>query len=113
MAEPAESDKGKQPSRGDAVRAAAAQAIHAAGGQAQLTRDRAQELADELAGVAVRVRDALDELRQPSSEELKALRADLAALEARVKTLEDAAAKPKKRAPARKSAPKKRGAASS
>ena len=101
--------KGKQASRGDAVRTAAAQAIHAAGGQAQLTRERAQELADEFAGIAVRLRDVLG---PPSSDELRALRADLAALEARVAKLEDATARPKRRAPARKPAPK-RGAASS
>jgi polyhydroxyalkanoate synthesis regulator phasin len=104
MAESTKSSKAKQPSRGEAVRAAAAQAIHAAGGQAQLTRDRAQELADELAGIAVRVRDVLDELRPPSADDVKALRTDLAALEARVAKLEKAA--PKRRATAKKSAPK-------
>ena len=97
----------KPASRGDTVRAAASQAIHAAGGQAQLTRERAQELADELVGVAARVRDALDELRPPSTDEIKALRAELAALEERVAKLEVARAAPARRASSRKPAAKR------
>ena len=78
----------KQPSRGDAVRAAAAQAIEATAGQAGFTRERAQQLADELVHAAGRFRETLEELRPAGSDELAALRERVAALEARVRTLE-------------------------
>jgi polyhydroxyalkanoate synthesis regulator phasin len=86
-------DKGKpanpaKQSRADAVRAAAAQAVQSAAGQAQITRERAQELADELTGAATRMRATLDDLRPPTAEDLKRLRAELAALEERVAALE-------------------------
>jgi polyhydroxyalkanoate synthesis regulator phasin len=80
----------KQPSRGDAVRAAAAQAIEATAGQAGFTRERAQQLADELVHAAGRFRETLEELRPAGSDELAALRERVAALEARVETLEKA-----------------------
>jgi polyhydroxyalkanoate synthesis regulator phasin len=75
-------------SRADAVRTAAAQAVQSAAGQAQLTRERAQDLADELSGAATRVRATLDDLRPPTAEDVKGLRADLARLEERVDALE-------------------------
>jgi polyhydroxyalkanoate synthesis regulator phasin len=78
----------KQPSRGDAVRAAAAQAIEATAGQAGFTRERAQQLADELVSAAGRVRDTLEDLRPAGSDELVALRERVEALEARVQKLE-------------------------
>ena len=78
----------KQQSRGDAVRAAAAQAIEATAGQAGLTRERAQQIADELVSAAGRVRDTLEDLRPAGTEELVALRERVEALEARVKKLE-------------------------
>ena len=80
----------KQPSRGDAVRAAAAQAIEATAGQAGFTRERAQQLADELVHAAGRFRETLEELRPAGSDELAALRERVHALEARVATLEKA-----------------------
>jgi polyhydroxyalkanoate synthesis regulator phasin len=80
----------KQPSRGDAVRAAAAQAIEATAGQAGFTRERAQQLADELVSAAGRVRDTLEDLRPAGSDELIALRERVEALEARVQKLETA-----------------------
>jgi polyhydroxyalkanoate synthesis regulator phasin len=80
----------KQPSRGDAVRAAAAQAIEATAGQAGFTRERAQQLADELVSAAGRVRDTLEDLRPAGSDELIALRERVQALEARVRKLETA-----------------------
>src|SRR4030095_11261157 len=80
-------DPAKQ-SRAEAVRAAAAQAVQSAAGQAQITRDRAQELADELTGAATRVRAALGDLPAPPAEDFKRLRAELAALEERVAALE-------------------------
>ena len=103
---------------------------------------RAQELADELVGVATRlreaigsdelnrlretlsaggaesaataarVREAVEGLRPPTSEQLDALRAQVAALEARVAELEAGAATPvPAHAPARKAAPRKAPAA--
>ncbi len=57
-------------------------------GQAQGTRDRAQELVDELAGTAGRLRDALEELRPVAREDVKGLGARLDALERRVAELE-------------------------
>jgi polyhydroxyalkanoate synthesis regulator phasin len=85
----------KQQSRSDVVRSAAAQAIEATAGQAGLTRERAQQLADELAHAATRVRETLDELRPAGHDELRVLRERVAALEERVSTLEGA--QPKKR----------------
>ena len=82
--------KKQQPSRGDAVRAAAAQAIEATAGQAGFTRERAQQLADELVSAAGRVRDTLEDLRPAGSDELLALRERVDALETRVQKLETA-----------------------
>ena len=78
----------KQPSRGDAVRAAAAQAIEATAGQAGFTRERAQQIADELVHAAGRFRETLEELRPVGSDELVTLREQVEALEARVAKLE-------------------------
>ena len=80
----------KQQSRGDAVRAAAAQAIEATAGQAGFTRERAQQLADELVHAAGRFRETLEELRPAGTDELNALRERVAVLEARVAKLEAA-----------------------
>jgi polyhydroxyalkanoate synthesis regulator phasin len=78
-------------SRTEAVRSAVDQAFQATAGTAtQGARDRAQDLVDELAQAAGRVREALDDLRPPTAEEIKALRADLKALEERVAALERA-----------------------
>ena len=70
-----------KPSRADAVRGAAVQAFQATAGQAGVTRERAQELADELAQAAGRFMGALDELRPASADEIRSLREDLRALE--------------------------------
>ena len=86
-------DKGPA-GRADAVRTAAVQAFQATAGQAGITRERAQELADELVGAAGRVIGALDELRPASADDIRALRDDLRALEGRVAALEAAAARP-------------------
>jgi polyhydroxyalkanoate synthesis regulator phasin len=80
----------KPQSRGDAVRAAAAQAIEATAGQAGFTRERAQQLADELVSAAGRFRETLEDLRPAGSDEIAALRERIDTLEARVKTLEAA-----------------------
>jgi polyhydroxyalkanoate synthesis regulator phasin len=98
----------KKQSRGDAVRAAAAQAIEATAGQAGVTRERAQQIADELVSAAGRFRETLEDLRPAGSDELTALRERVAALEARVAKLEAARTTtrrrttPAKRPPARK-----------
>jgi polyhydroxyalkanoate synthesis regulator phasin len=84
----------KQPSRGDAVRAAAAQAIEATAGQAGVTRERAQQVADDLVHVANRFRETLEELRPVGSDDLRTLRERVATLERRVAALESATAKP-------------------
>jgi polyhydroxyalkanoate synthesis regulator phasin len=76
-------------SRTEAVRKAVDQAFQATAGNAtQGARDRAQELVDELAQAAGRVREALDDLRPPTADEIRRLRADLRALEERVAVLE-------------------------
>jgi hypothetical protein len=84
-------DDKRSAGRADAMRAAAAQAFEATAGQAGLTRERAAELADELASAAGRIRGALDELRPASADEVRSLRRELRALEARVARLEIAA----------------------
>src|SRR3954452_9429952 len=83
--------------RADAVRSAATQAFQATAGQAGITRERAQDLADELVSAAGRMIGALDELRPATADDVRSLREDLRALEGRVAALEAAAAKPKPR----------------
>ena len=79
-------------SRTEAVRSAVEQAFQSqAATAASATRDargRAQDLVDDLAQTAGRVREVLDDLRPPTSEEIRGLRADLRALEERVAKLE-------------------------
>ena len=77
--------------RADAVRTAVDQAFQAAAGQAQVTRERAQELVDELSGAAGRLRDVLEDLRPPSTDEVRDLREEVRALAERVAKLEAAA----------------------
>jgi len=100
--EPAE-----KPSRGDAVRSAAAQAIEATAGQAGFTRERAQQLADELVHAASRFRETLEDLRPAGTDELRTLRERVAELEERVAKLERA---PKRAAPRRRTVPAKAAA---
>jgi polyhydroxyalkanoate synthesis regulator phasin len=97
----AEKDDKTPAGRADAVRSAAVQAFQATAGQAGITRERAQELADELVSAAGRMIGALDELRPASADDIRSVREDLQALEGRVAALEAAAA-----APARKTKPK-------
>jgi hypothetical protein len=80
--------KPKKASRADAVRDAVDQAF------TQIPRERLSDLLDELGNTAGRVRGAVDELRPASEAEVKALRAELADLAARVAALE-AEPKPK------------------
>jgi len=110
----AENDDAPQPSRADAVRGAAVQAFQATAGQAGVTRERAQELADELASAAGKLIGAFDELRPATADEVRALRTEVRDLGARVAALESALKGPSAPAPARttaKSAAAKRPAA--
>ena len=79
-------------SRTEAVRSAVEQAFQQQAASAARTtqgaRDRAQDLVDDLAQAAGKVREALDDLRPPTGEEIRGLRADLEALERRVAKLE-------------------------
>ena len=79
-------------SRTDAVRTAVEQAFQSQASSAanatQSARDRAQDLVDDLAQAAGKVREALDDLRPPTAEDIRSLRADLARLEKRVAALE-------------------------
>ena len=77
-------------SRTDQVRSAVDMAFQAAG--AQLGRERAIDLADELASAAQRVREALEELRPPNADDLKRVARRLSAIERRLGDLESAAA---------------------
>lgn len=87
-----EEPKPQRASRADAVRTAVDQAFHA--GQAQVTRERerAQRQAggviSDLAQIATRARETLDELRPPTGEDVRALREAVLALELRVTSLE-------------------------
>lgn len=96
-------DKKEPKSRADQVRAAVEQAFQATAEQAEQTRGRAQDIADELAGVATRLREALDELRPPTADEIRALSSKLDDLDARVRKLETGGAA---KAPRAKAAPK-------
>ncbi len=91
----------KQPAQAaDAVFSAVDQAFQA--GQSQFTRERASELVDDLSQVAGRLREALDDLRPITAEDIKALGDKIDALDARVAKLEKPAAAPARRAPAKR-----------
>src|SRR3954453_216549 len=92
MADP---DERRPPGRAEAVRIAAVQAFQSTAGQAGITRERAQDLADELAQAAGRLIGAFDELRPASADDVRSLREQVAALEQRVAALEATAAQPK------------------
>jgi polyhydroxyalkanoate synthesis regulator phasin len=91
MADP---DERRAPGRAEAVRGAAVQAFQSTAGQAGITRERAQDLADELAQAAGRLVGAFDELRPATADDVRSLREQVAALEQRVAALEAAGAKP-------------------
>lgn len=96
----------------DAVRSAVDRTFQVTLGQAQVTRERAQELVDELAQATGRVRDLLEDLRVATKEDVKALRAEVRALERRVGALEATltAKAPAKRAAAKRPAAAKKAA---
>ena len=105
-----ESDKRRRAVRPEDVRAAVDQAFQAGMGQARGTTERAQELVDELAQAAGRVRDALDELRPPTGEDVRSLRESIGALERRVAALEKTGGATRTRKASRKASPRKKSA---
>ena len=72
--------------RADQVRSAVEEAFQNA--SSQLTRERAQEIADELSSAADRVRDALEQIRPPTGDDVRRLVDRLSTLERRVAALE-------------------------
>jgi ABC-type transporter Mla subunit MlaD len=92
-------DGGRRASRAEAVRSAVDQAFQEAASQgvtaAETGRDRAQDIVDQLAQAAGRVRDIVDELRPPTGDDLRTLQETVAQLEKRVSELEQAQATPK------------------
>lgn len=110
----ASTDDPKPSSRVESVRSVAAQALEATAEQAAATQRRASSLADELFHAAGRVREALEELRPSTAEDVKALRERLDALEARVAARESAPPRPpatRSRAAAKPAATKEPSAA--
>jgi len=111
------SKQGGGPGPGDAVgavRTAVERTFQATAGGAQSTRGRAQELVDEVAGVAGRVRALVDELNVV--EEIRSLRSEVDALSRRVAELERSggSGRPARKPPgARKPAAKKKRASQS
>jgi polyhydroxyalkanoate synthesis regulator phasin len=94
--------------RADALRNAVDQTFQVAAGQAQITRERAQELVDDLAQTAGRLRGALEDIRPPTGEDVRGVRDRLVALERRVAALE----KSQKGAPRRAKPPARTARAS-
>src|SRR3954466_12953462 len=92
MAEP---DERRGPGRAGAGRSAAVQAFPSPARQAGITRERAQDLADELAQAAGRLIGAFDELRPATADDVRSLREQVAALEQRGAALAATAAQPK------------------
>ena len=90
----------------DTLRSAVDRTYQATVGQAQVTRERATELVDELAQSAGRVRQILDDLRLASGEDVRRLQERVDALEKRLVALEKKPA-PRKRAPAKRSSAKR------
>src|SRR3954468_13423322 len=77
----------------DAVRGAVERTFQATAGQTEGARDRGRTLLDEVASAAQRLRESFDDLRV--LEDVRGLRAEIAALDERVSALEKSgAAKP-------------------
>jgi len=72
----------------DAVRSAVDRTVNATVGGASVTRERAQDLVDEVAQAATRVREVIDDLRLATGEDLRTVHDDIRALERRVAALE-------------------------
>jgi polyhydroxyalkanoate synthesis regulator phasin len=87
------SKRGRTADAAEVLRGAVDRTFQATVGQAQGTRDRAQEVVDDLTSAANRVRDVIDDLRVATHDEVRSLREQVAKLEARVAALEGGAAK--------------------
>ena len=94
----AKKKKDKNAGRADAVRSAVDQAFQATAEQAETARGRAQDIVEEFAQAAGRVREALEDLRPAGHEEIADLRRAVERLDKRVADLEA------KKAPARRPA---------
>ena len=103
--------KDKSAGRADAVRSAVDQAFQTTAEQAGTARGRAQDIVDEFAQAAGRVREVLEDLRPPTGDELRTLQQTVKRLEQRVAALEGAQAKPKPKPATRRKPAAKRGPA--
>lgn len=90
----------------EALRTAVDRTVAATVGQAGVTRERAQDLVEEVAQAASRFRDVLEDLRVATKDDLRELTGRLDRIEKRLEALEKASSKAGKPA-ARKSQPKK------
>ncbi len=81
-------EKGRGTDAADAVRSAVDRTYQATVGQADVTRERAQEIVDELAQAAGKVRATLADLRVVTREDLRPLQEEIAALHRRITALE-------------------------
>lgn len=95
----------------DALRTAVDRTVTATVGQAAVTRGRAQELVDDVAQAAGRVRDVLEDLRVATKEDLREIRGELDRLDARIATLESRASAARRPAAAKGSKSKPKGKA--
>jgi len=98
----------------DALRTAVDRTVQATVGQANASRDKAQDLVDEVTQAAGKLRETLDDLRVATREDVRELADRLSSIERRLTALEKKppAAKPKpkpkpKAAAARKTKPTK------
>ncbi len=98
-------------SRAETVRSAVNEAFtttaEQTAGAAEQGREAAQDIVDQLAQAASRVRDVLDDLRPPTGDDVRSLRSSIEQLERRVAALEAAskpAAKSARKAPAKRAA---------
>jgi hypothetical protein len=89
-----------------AVRTAVERTFQATADSALSTRTRAQDLVDEVAGAAGRVREMLDDINV--LEDLKRLRTEVETLRTRVAALEEGPAKPATRSRSAASSARKR-----
>ena len=96
-------------SRSEAVRKAVDQAFQSTAGSATTqARERAQDIVDQLADAAGRVRQVLDDLRPPTGDDVRSLKRSIEALERRVAALEESSRPAAKRtATTRRPAPKR------
>ena len=98
----------------ESLRTAVDRTVQATVGQAAVTRDRAQDLVDDVAQAAGRVRDVLEDLRVATKEDIRDLRDLVLSMQSRISTLEanlkpkvkSAAATPRRAAAAARPKPK-------